>query len=1000
MRKIRNLLYLLLLVAAPLISFSQQRVVLGKITGSDGVGIQGVTVTAKGSSGGTQTAADGTYKLTVPANVTTLVITSIGFERIEMAISGSNTADVTLVASNASLNEVVVIGYGTARKRDLTGSVATVNAKDFNKGTFTSADQLIQGKVAGVQITNNSGQPGGATSIRIRGASALTGSGNPLFVIDGVPLDNGTARPGIGDIGVGGSNPGTNPLNFLNPNDIVSIDVLKDASATAIFGSRGAYGVVLVTTKKGQSGQTKIDFGMSIGTSDVMKKIRVLDAGEFRDAEKYYGLINSNDSGSSVDAFDAITRRGLVQNYNVALSGGTENARFRLSFGALNQEGVVRKSGIKKYTANLSGQFKFLNSRKLGMDINILPSQFSEEIAPISNNAGSRGSLIGNALQWNPTENLVIKRNNLPDSFNVLRGGDLINPLALQEAITDRSRVSSILASISPYYKFTNWLEYRFLYSINYGTGTRRTSIQPYINFPNIQDRGRALIGSNETINQQFTHTINVNKELTSKINLNGVVGYEYLKFNNNGYSMSAFGLTTAPGGFGNYGLDFTNYIQYSDPTNRDVSSFADPTSELQSVFARAALNFDDKYLLTATVRRDGSTKFGLNNKYGTFPSFSAAWNIDKESFFPQSSAINTMKLRIGWGKTGNQEFPAGAAVLRYNFANGNNGTPLANNANSDLKWQSDRQYNVGIDATILNNRVSITADYFNKRTSDLLFPITQPSLPARGDAILWRNLPGNIDNNGFEFAINSSIIRKEDFSWDLGINATFVRNEVSELSFPINTGELNGQGVSGTSVQVVRNGLPLYAFVTRKFEGIDKGTGLASYADGGDVLYNVGNSLPRQLLGLSTTVRYKMLTLTANANGAFGYSIYNNTFNNVVNVGSINNGKNIAYSVFKDPIKESFANPVTASSRFLENGNFLKLTNATLSYAVGNIGNTFNGVNIYVTGQNLFVISKFTGFDPEVNVNKSINGVPSASIEYIPYPSARIITFGINFSL
>ena len=463
---------------------------------------------------------------------------------------------------------------------------------------------------------------------------------------------------------------------------------------------------------------------------------------------------------------------------------------------------------------------------------------------------------------------------------------------------------------------------------------------------------------------------------------------------------MSAFGLTTAPGGFGNYGLDFTNYIQYSDPTNRDVSSFADPTSELQSVFARAALNFDDKYLLTATVRRDGSTKFGLNNKYGTFPSFSAAWNIDKESFFPQSSAINTMKLRIGWGKTGNQEFPAGAAVLRYNFANGNNGTPLANNANSDLKWQSDRQYNVGIDATILNNRVSITADYFNKRTSDLLFPITQPSLPARGDAILWRNLPGNIDNNGFEFAINSSIIRKEDFSWDLGINATFVRNEVSELSFPINTGELNGQGVSGTSVQVVRNGLPLYAFVTRKFEGIDKGTGLASYADGGDVLYNVGNSLPRQLLGLSTTVRYKMLTLTANANGAFGYSIYNNTFNNVVNVGSINNGKNIAYSVFKDPIKESFANPVTASSRFLENGNFLKLTNATLSYAVGNIGNTFNGVNIYVTGQNLFVISKFTGFDPEVNVNKSINGVPSASIEYIPYPSARIITFGINFSL
>lgn len=976
-----------------------QKTVSGRITDQDGKGVPGVTVTVKGTSTATQTSDDGSYTITAPDNAT-LVFSSVGYGTSEVRVGGRTTINTTLSTENANLSEVVVIGYGTARRRDLTGAVASVNEKNFNKGVFTSPDQLIQGKVAGVQITNNSGQPGGATTIRIRGASALTGSGNPLFVIDGVPLDNTTARPGIGDIGVGGSNPGTNPLNFINPSDIVSMDILKDASATAIYGSRAAYGVVLVTTKKGQAGQPKIDFGVSVGKSDVLKKIRVLNAAEYREAIKYYGVSPTADKGASVDAFDAITRKGLTQNYNIGISGGTENARLRLSLGYLDQEGVVRKSGIRKYTANLSGQFKFLDSRKLGLDINLLPSQYRDEVAPISNNAGSRGSLIGNALQWNPTENLIVKRANGTDSLNVVRGGDLINPLALQEAITDKATVTSILASISPYFKFTNWLEYRMLYSVNYGTGSRRTSIQPFINFTNVQDRGRALIASNETINQQFTHTINVTRQLTGNLSLNGVIGYEYLNYDNKGSGVGAFGLSTAPGGFGNYGLDFTNYIQYSNPTNRDVYAFADPTTELQSLFARTGFNYADKYLLTATVRRDGSTKFGENNKYGTFPSFSAAWNINREDFFPETDLLSSLKVRGGWGKTGNQEFPAGASNLRYGFANGNNGTPLVNNANPDLKWQSDRQYNIGFDAGVLRNRITLTADYFNKRTTDLLFPITQPSLPALGNAILWRNLAGAIENKGFEVAVNASVINQKNFGWDFGANATFVKNEVSGLTFPINTGELNGQGITGTSVQVVANGLPLYSFVTRQFLGIDKATGLANYTDGGDVLYPVGNSLPKRLLGLSTTLRFKALTLTANANGAFGYSIYNNTLNNVINVGSINNQKNIGYDVFKDPIKESFANPVTASSRFLENGNYLKLTNASLSYSLGKVGNSFNGINIFVTGQNLFVITDFSGFDPEVNVNKSLNGVPSSSIEYIPYPSARTITFGINFSL
>ena len=289
--------------------------------------------------------------------------------------------------------------------------------------------------------------------------------------------------------------------------------------------------------------------------------------------------------------------------------------------------------------------------------------------------------------------------------------------------------------------------------------------------------------------------------------------------------------------------------------------------------------------------------------------------------------------------------------------------------------------------------------DYFNKKTTDLLFP-TEPIQPAApGGAVTWKNLVGNIVNKGFEASVNAAIVSGADWGWDLGINATFQNNLVTDLPAAIPTGALDGQGISGSTVQVLQSGYPINAFFVRNFLGLDK-TGFASYEKDGDITFYKGSPNPKTLLGLSTTVRFKKLSLTANMNGAFGGFIYNNTLNNVINVGSINNGKNIALSVFKDPIKESFANPVTASSRFLEKGDYLKMANATLSYSVGNIGKIFKGVNVYVTGQNLFVITKYSGFDPEINVDKNVNGVPSVGIEYIPYPSSRTVTFGINVSL
>lgn len=975
---------------------AQDRTVTGKVTDSkDGSPVSGASVQPKGTRTGTSTRSDGTFSLSIGSNVTTLVITSVGYEAQEVSVAGKSSVEVSFVATfGSNLNEVVVTGYGTAKKKDLTGSVGSLKEKDFNKGVFSSPDQLIQGKVSGVQVLNNSGQPGGAATIKIRGNSTVTGSGQPLFVIDGVPLDGRSARPGVGDVGFGGGNPASNPLNFINPSDIVSIDILKDASATAIYGSRGAYGVVLVTTKRGKSGEPKVEFNMSIGQSSLMKRIEVLDATQFRQALTYYGANSSNDKGGNVDALDAILRTATIQNYNVAVSGGNESAKYRLSMGALDQEGIVRKSGIKKYSANLNANFKFLESKKLGLDVNILPSQYTEQIAPISNDAGAGNSLIGMALQWNPTQPLKIG-----DSVVNVGGNSIFNPLGVSNAMNDKAKVTTVLASISPYYKFNSWLEYKMIYSVNYASGVRRTSRDQNINMNGTTTYtgvGFAAIGQSELVTNQITHTLSLDKKLTQALNLNAVVGYEYMKFSNKGSSMSAQGPT---GGFGQFGLDYTNYIQYGSISTRSVSSYIDPKFELQSFFARTAFNYNDKYLLTATFRADGSSKFGKNNRYGYFPSFAGAWNISKEDFF-KVKAINSLKLRLGWGKTGQQDFPSGSAVARIRFGNNGNLDGQINYNNPDLKWQSDRQYNFGLDAALLNNKLNVTVDYFNKKTTDLLFPTTSDPNGPVSSTIQWSNLKGYVENKGIEISANAAVINKKDFGWDFGVNASFIKNQMKDLSAPIYTGTLNGQGITGTLVQTLQNGLPINAFWTRRFEGMDKATGLAIYTDEGNVFYNVGNPNPTTLLGISTSVRYKKLNLAINMNGAMGQDIYNNTLNNVINVGSINGGRNIAVSVFRDPVKESFANPVTASSRFIEKGSYLKMSNATLSYALGNLGKSIRNASMFITGQNLFVITKFSGFDPEVNVDKGTNFVPSVGIEYQPYPTPRTFTVGINFSL
>jgi len=980
MRLLKALLfYPLLFIATGVLA--QTKALSGNIRDAQGAAIPGANIQIKGTSSGTVTDANGAFKLSAPASATTLIVSFIGYLKQEVPIGTKTDFDITLQLDNTTLADVVVVGYGIARKKDLTGAVASLKAKDFNRGITNAPDQLIQGKVAGLMVVNNSGAPGAATTVRIRGVSSVRSGNQPLYVIDGVPLDGRIARPGINT--TLGTSPDANPLNFVNAFDIAGMEVLKDASATAIYGSRGSNGVIMITTKKGQPGPAKLDFGYSVGVSSIMKKLKVLDAGQYKSALQQYGL-TGGDEGGSADAMDAILRKGITQNFNVGVSGGNETGKYRASFGLMNQEGIIRKTGMKKYTGNITGQYKFLESKKLGLDFNVMASHTTEQLAPISNNAGYLGSLVGQALQWNPTRNL----RKADGSLNILEGDNSpINPLAMSEAWEDKADISYILGSISPYYKITDDLEYRFLFSINRQTGIRRAQIASFINIQGIKDLGIAYYGNAELTTKLFTHTLSYNKKISAALNLNAVVGYEYQDFNFKGADLGASGFSTNA-------VPYTSILQNAAQSNTFMSSYENPSSELQSVFGRVTLNLKEKYLLTATLRADGSNKFGKNNRYGYFPSFGAKWNISNEDFMKNSTVFKNLALRAGWGQTGNQEFPAGAAQEQYDLRSGG-AAGLMNVANPDLKWESSKQLNIGVDFSVLDNRISGNVDYFNKNTSNLLFNF--PAIAPAPATNTWVNLPGEVINKGVEVALRGEIVRGKNFSWMLGANATFIKNELKNYTGPnVLTGSISGQGVSGATVQRFANGQPLNVFYVRRFKGLDK-DGLSIFEDNGNSFYYSGDPNPKQMLGLTTEFGYKKWFLSVNMNGAFGHKVYNNTANTVLPITNLGS-RNVALELLS--LKESRSNPITTSTRYLENGNFMKLTNATLSYSLGNIGKSFKNVSLYVTGQNLFVITKYSGFDPEVNTDKNVNGVTSFGIEYSPYPTARNVIFGINLSL
>jgi TonB-dependent starch-binding outer membrane protein SusC len=976
---------ILLLMCSLSITYAQVRQVSGKVTSADdGDGLPGVNVSVKGTTTGTVTDLDGNFKISVPDNNAVLVFSFVGFSAEEVAVGNRSTINLKMKSDVKALSEVVVIGYGQVDKKDATGNVIALGEKEFNKGVINSPEQLLQGRAAGVQITPSSGEPGAALNIRILGTSSVRAGNNPLFVVDGVPLDGGNTTAGGTDYGAGSAQP-RNPLNFLNPDDIESISVLMDASATAIYGSRGANGVVLITTKKGKAGTSGLTFSTSASIGTRAKKLDLLSPDEYVDYAVRAGanrdVVNF---GSKTDWQDEIFRSAFTQNYSLGYGGGNDKTNYRMSLGYMNQEGIIKNTALERITGRVNATHKLIDD-KLVLDLQLTASQLNDQYAPLGENAGFQGNLIGAAIQANPTRPI----RNTNGTFS--QPDDFRNPAAMLAYIDDRANTLRMLSNVGLTWNITSDLSYRVNFGYDNSAGVRRTSIDKKLN---MQDngvggansgRGRGFINNTYQKNQIIEHVLNYKKDLgSSKFDV--VAGYSYQQFESRGHNLRSefFTLDDVPPVDNMGGVNNNTQRAFLGGSYRG-------RDEIQSFFGRANYTINDKYLFTATVRADGSSKFGENNKYGVFPSAAAAWRISKENFFPSGGAVDDLKLRVNYGITGNQEFPRNAAltVLR---ADNRGGTFTSNSYNPDLRWEETTQFGIGIDFSIYKSRLTGKVDYFYKDTKNMLILVDYPA-PAFS-ITRWENLSGSVINNGVLASLDFLAVSNNDFSWNILGNATYLHNEVKDMGVLLNTGAINGQGLSGAYAQRITDGIPLYSFFMREFEGFTE-NGLGIYADNERLKY-MGSPFPTWSFGITNNFTYGNWDASIFFNGVTGNYVYNNTANAIFLKGNLRNGRNVSREVADS--NENPNNFGEASSRFLERGDFLRLQNLSLGYNFNISNNKYiKSLRASFTGQNLMLFTGYSGYDPEVNTNKAINGVPSLGIDYLSFPLPRMYTVGIN---
>ncbi len=982
---------LLLFCFMHMVAFAQDRQITGKVVDADGNTMPGVSILVKGTTNGTITDMDGNFTIkALPEE--TLVFTFIGYASQEIIIGEQTLINVTLREDITELDEIVVTGYGVTKKSDVTGSLASLSEEDFNKGVSSSPERMIQGKVAGVSIVSNNGEPGAGSQIKIRGASTIRSEQLPLYVVDGIPLDLKPTTPdGLSGNSLGGA-PSTNPLNFINPNDIEKIDILKDASAAAIYGSRGANGVIFITTKKGKEGQSRVEYSVTGSVSKLPHKLDVLTAEEWASyREDSLGTTDYN-YGGSTDWQDQIFRTAYTHEHNLSLSGGTAQTAYRASFGYSNQEGIIKNSDLQRYTGRMNLSQKALNN-KLVIEMNLTGSHVVENRPPVGA-TGFEGDLLLAALVGNPT---WPTHDSLTGAIFQSDVATERSPLAMLEYTHDKTRTARILGGLSGQLELMKGLTYKVNLGLDYSNANRLMNQSQKLNYQ-VSRNGTGQINNKELYNYVIENTLNYEKEFgQQKIAL--LAGYSFQKFTQRGNN-------TTGGGYATDGIFYTNRIGAGIASYTEISSWADPPILMQSYFGRVNYNLMEKYLLTATVRTDGSSKFGVNNRYGVFPSFAFAWRLSEEDFIKNLGVFSNLKLRGGWGMTGNSEIPGENSSPTYETNDASRaiiggqqiiGLRISRTANPDITWEATSSYNAGIDFGFFAGRLSGTLDAYYKTTKDLILEI--PTLPGAPTERIITNIDDcSIINKGLELGLTGVPVAASNLTWEISGIMTLQGNVVKNLPVEqYQTGEVQGQGLTGAYVQRVTSDQPINVFYVYMLDSIDNRGRVFYRLDtaGRYAREYVGQPQPKFTWSLTNTITYKNFDLSIFIEGIHGNKIFNNT-GLVLDKRNITQSRNVLSDYMYDEI-----DPTTfvtrESNRYVENGSYVRISNVSLGYNFKLNNQWINTLRVYASASNVFVFTEYTGYDPDVSSTKNMNSINSFGIDNTNYPKARTILLGLN---
>jgi TonB-linked SusC/RagA family outer membrane protein len=994
--------------------------VSGRVTDPKGEPLPGVTVLVKGTTLGTSTGTDGSFSLSVPEN-STLVFSSVGFKTQEIPVTGAtSTIAVRLSDDQQALNEVVVVGYGTQTRQDLSTSVASVGGQALARQPVAGFDQALQGQAPGVQVTAPSGAPGAGINVRVRGNASLSLNGSPLYVIDGVPVLPDYQQ----EIAVG--NQRINPLNTLNPNDIESIDVLKDGAAAAIYGVRAANGVVVITTKRGKVGQSQVGLSVYYGRQKLRKKLDVLNSAQFaqelNEINVNGGLAPAFTTANPVPSFstdwqDEVYRTASIQNYQLNISGGTEKTRYYVAGGYFKQDGISLNSGFDRF--NFKVNLEQTVSKKLRVGTNLNMSRTNNNGSVRSELAlGNSGTVLG-ALSQIPT--IPVRNANGSYALNPFNQSD--NPVGNLLESSNRAIVYQMIGNVFGEFDILQNLRLRSSLGLDFRTQTENQFLTR--NYPG--STGRAQTATNQQVIWLLENTLTYNPTLGDKHHLTLLAGQSMQQSNR-----FTSGAATR---------DFSANIPYlsGGSTVIGIPGSYEDSWALLSYFARANYDFDGKYLFSASLRADGTSRFTDKYRFGYFPAVSAAWRVSKESFFPQSGPVSDLKLRASFGANGNQEIYTYQRFSRFSTGYLYQGTgstivggiTQSNIGNNDLRWETTYQYNGGLDLSLLDNRLTFTFDIYNKQTRDLLLDVPIP-VSTGVDALNVTQNIGKIQNRGIEIGLVTTNVLAQDngFGWTTNFNVSGNRNQILDLGPQTNdAGVVSARNIiAGERISQV--GQPLGAFYGHRVQGIvqsdAEGLNLATQngnrPKAGDIRFVdtngdgaitdadrviIGNPNPKAFAGVTNNFSYKGLELSVFFQGQFGNQIYNQTrqiiesqsdpYNQSTRVLNhwtpTNTNTDIPRPVRNDPQGNN-----RFSDRWLEDGSYVRLKNVTLAYTIPTTLSkraSIQSLRVYVTGQNLITWTKYLGYDPEVSADPFSS--TAFGRDYGVYPQARTYTVGIN---